>query len=132
MADNEVFRPQLRGDMLIDEAGIWYANCDPLYVVYISNNSAYGMDMSLWPATFESFVDLSLAVAACRKITGSDSMLEGPEGLLRRLKKAKESALSKDAMAEPTAEQQVSSWVEARSGGGRRSGSRWSGSGFLG
>lgn len=36
--------------------GKWYTNVDPIYVEYVSNDAAYGLDLDLWPANFEQAV----------------------------------------------------------------------------
>jgi hypothetical protein len=105
----------------VDEPNFWYANPDPLFVKYVSSDSAYGADLSIWPATFSEFVALRLAVETCKRITGSAPS----EDLERKLKRAKADALSKDAMNEPPGRMPTGSWVNSRGGNSGRS--RWDG-----
>jgi hypothetical protein len=51
---SETFDPPLL--TVVDEPNYWYANIDPLYVKYVSNDTAYGMDLSIWSETFNEYV----------------------------------------------------------------------------
>ncbi len=35
-----------------EEANFWYANLQTIYVRFVSSDTNYGLDMSLWPASF--------------------------------------------------------------------------------
>jgi hypothetical protein len=123
---NENFIPPLIDRDYVDEPNLWYANCDPLFVKYVSNATAYGLDLSIWSASFADYVSLRLAAKACKRITGKDDMLTGPDGLLRREKRARGIALANDAMNEGVKFAPEGTWVQSRRGGssGR---SRWDG-----
>lgn len=97
-----------------DEVGVWYADIDPLYVKYVSNDVAFGLDLSLWPGTFTRYVELYLARKICKSISNSTTDVEA---LDRALKKAKSDAMSKDAMNEGTKFPAPGMWVQSR---GRR------------
>lgn len=99
-----------------EEAGYWFANVTPLYVSYNSNDPMYGLDLGAWPASFAKYHALELASQGCSRITGSEKLLEGPEGILRRLKLAKKDSLAKDAMNDPPGFAPTGSWVKARRG----------------
>src|SRR3990167_4602971 len=45
-----------------DESGYWYCDYDPIYVRYISNDTAYGFDLSQWPKSYTNYVAHRLAV----------------------------------------------------------------------
>lgn len=45
----------------VDEADYWKADTTPLYVKYVSGDSAYGMDLGRWPASFSLYVQAHLA-----------------------------------------------------------------------
>lgn len=109
----------------VDEPNYWFANPDPLFVKYVSSDTAYGADLSIWPATFSEFMALRLAVETCKRITGSAPS----EEMKRDLKRAKADALSKDAMNEPPGRMPEGSWVSSRGGDVNRS--RWDGSGSV-
>jgi hypothetical protein len=98
---------------IVDEPNYWFANCDPLYVKYVSNSSAYGKDLSIWPETFADYVALRLALKTCKRITGK----EPSEELIRAEKKARMDARAKDAMNEPIGFPPVGTWVRSRGGG---------------
>lgn len=102
---------------LNEEAGYWYANSTPLYVRYISNSANYGLDLTRWPPNFTAWVAFKLAENACGRITGSDKLLQGPEGIIRRGNKAKLKAKSTDAMNEPPGKPPRGGWVTSRWGG---------------
>lgn len=106
-----------------DEAGYWYADIDPMWAKYVSSDTAYGRDLSLWPETFADYVATRLAARTCGRITGSDSRMEL---LLKLEKRAKKDALSKDAMNEGIITPPAGTWVRARLGD-RSRGRRWSG-----
>lgn len=118
LSDNERFDPPLLD--LRDEAGTWYADCDPLYVRIVSKDAAYGRDLSRWPESFANFAALYLARRAAKRITGAEPSAE----LLSELKRAKSDALAKDAMNEPPRFPPAGTWVRSRLAGvaGRENG----------
>ncbi len=99
------------------EAGYWYSNVTPLFISYVSNDPLYGLNLGEWPESFVDFVTLELACKACKRITGSASLMEGPQGLIRQRDKAKRDASGKDAMNDPIKFQPTGSWVLSRRGG---------------
>jgi hypothetical protein len=117
---NETLEPPLL--KYVDEGGLWYADADPIYLRYVSSDTAWGMDLSLWPRSFAAFAATRLAARACKRITGSNA----PDDLLRDEKQSQANALSKDAMDEPPGFPPTGSWVTSR-GGGRSDRSRWNG-----
>lgn len=46
----------------LEENGFWAANCNPLYVQYVSNDASYGLDQGRWPETFNTALAHYLAV----------------------------------------------------------------------
>lgn len=105
-----------------DENGIWYAHVDPLYLRYVSNDPAYGRDLSLWPQTVATFGAHELAKRTCKRITGEDFT----EKQLLAHKRARGAALSRDAMNEPPAFPPRGSWANSRQHGWSNR-SRWNG-----
>jgi len=99
-----------------EETGYWFTNITPIYVQYNSNDPLYGMDLGKWPQSFADYVELRLAVKSCKKITGSDDLLKGPEGLLKREEKAYKISASICAMNEAIGFAPQSMWVRARRG----------------
>lgn len=107
----ETFDPPLL--TVVDEPNYWYANVDPLYVKYVSNDTAYGMDLSLWSESFAEYVANRLAVKTCKRITGAFPS----DDLKKDEKRALAIARSKDAMDEPTGFPPRGLWVSSRLGG---------------
>lgn len=97
-----------------DENNYWWANIDTLYIKYVSNDTDYGADLSLWPQSVVTFAEILLARKACKRITQSDA---DEEMLYKKLKKAKTDAMSRDAMAGPTKFAPRGQWASARLGG---------------
>jgi hypothetical protein len=93
-----------------DERGYWYADSTPIYVRYISDDDAYGADLSLWPETFTMWVGMYLATQIAPRLKADIDM----ERLEKRAKRALMDAKSKDAMNEPARFAPPGSWVNAR------------------
>lgn len=95
------------------EAGFWWGNLETMYVSYVSNDAAYGGDMSMWPMSFVKFVEAHLAVEIAGPLTE-----KGMESVKARDYYLRE-ALSKDAMEDPSRRIPDGSWVRSRGGFGR-------------
>lgn len=121
IADNEQFEPALL--RYKDEGAYWYADHEPLFVRYVSGDAAFGLDLSLWPQSYATYVSARLARKICFRITGSDGRVERLEMVE---KKALASARSTDAMNEPPGFFPAGSWVRSR-GAGLQTRSRWNG-----
>jgi hypothetical protein len=106
----ETFDPPLL--TVVDEPNYWFANVDPLYVKYVSNDTAYGMDLSIWSESFSEYVSLRLAVKTCKRITGAFPN----DDLKKDEKRALAIARSKDAMDEPVGFPPRGTWVTSRLG----------------
>lgn len=95
----------------VDEADYWYSDLDEIYVRYVSNDSSYGNDLSLWPATFSDYVAAHFASKIIMKLTSDekkrDTVINWEE---RQLKKAK----NKSAMAGPQKFPAPGEWVTSR------------------
>jgi hypothetical protein len=114
---SETFDPPLL--QYNDENGLWYVNVDPLFVRYVSNDTDYGLDLSLWPETFANYVALRLAVKTCKRITGTNP----DDAMFKQEKRALADARSKDAMNEPPGFPPRGTWVSSRRHGS--SSTRW-------
>lgn len=110
MGGSETMDPPLL--TFVDEPNYWFANVDPLYVKYVSNDTAYGLDLSIWSETFADYVAHRLAVKTCKGITGKMPDAD----MLALEKKALAIARSKDAMDEPPGFPPRGSWVNSRLG----------------
>lgn len=100
-----------------EEAGFIFADMDNIYVSYVSDDTTYGSDLSLWPETFREYVECYLASRIVRRLTQS-----GPtEDMVRTdLKRLLIDARSKDALQGPTAMVPNGTWSESRRGRVRR------------
>lgn len=99
----------------VDERHYWYADIDPIYASYVSNDAEYGADLSLWPQTFADFVEADLADQVVGSLTGADSKY-----VADKLKERRKDAKSGDAMRKPTRFMPAGSWSSARGGGRSR------------
>lgn len=96
-----------------DENGFWWSNLDTIYVSYISNDTSFGNDLSLWPQTFIDFAEKNLALKVCKRLTQSDN----DEVILqKKVEKALVKARSIDAMADPVRFAPRGRWANARLG----------------
>lgn len=100
-----------------DQRGYWFADVDPLFVRYVSNDSDYGWNLALWPQTFTEYVATRLAAQIVGKISASDTKVARLEKLE---KAARIDARSKDAMNEAPQRMPTGTWARSRS---RNSGS---------
>jgi len=101
-----------------DEAGYWFCDAETIFVRYVSNDAAYGLDLSAWPESFTSYVEAEGAARAAKSITISDTEVARLEAVSA---KSLRSAKAKDAMNDSARYTPAGSWVRAR-GGSRRSG----------
>jgi hypothetical protein len=120
---NETFEPPLlrfTAESLGTMGVFWYADCDPLYVRYVSNHAAFGgLDLSRWTQLFEDYVALRLALLACPRISGAESRAES---LRRQERKALAAAREHDAANSPPQFQPGGTWAMSRGAGNA---SRW-------
>ena len=93
------------------EAGYLYSDLDDVYVSYVSNGTAYGLDYSLWPKSFETVVSLYLASQIVKRIAQARDQ-EGDADT--RFQKALRSAKNTDGMQGPTKFLPPGQWVTSR------------------
>lgn len=103
-----------------DEGNYWFADIDTIYVRYVSNDSSYGLDLSMWPVSFTRFVEASFAERIIKRLTDGT---EDEKVVMAKLKKYRTDALANDAMKDPASFPPPTGWQMARMGS-RRS-SRW-------
>lgn len=99
-----------------DEAGYWYAELDELYVRYVSDDAAYGMNLGLWQGGFTKYVATYFAGEIVLKLTSDAKKMEaivGPRGLLSR---ALSDAKATDAMGGPARFPAQGAWSSSRQG----------------
>lgn len=113
-------RFELPTEDFIDENGYWFSDAEALYVRYVSNDAAFGANLTQWPQSFTTFVALHLARRICRRLTNSQEMFET---FWKLEKMAKADAQSKDAMNEGNRRMPLGTWVRSR--GSSTTSSRW-------
>lgn len=96
-----------------DETSHWFADIDPIYVRYVSDDEDFGGDLSKWPENFTRFVEHYFAHAICTRITGSG---RSKAEIQADLTAAKATARATDAAEEPTTFAPRGSWSQSRSG----------------
>lgn len=123
VATDEYFNVPL--NQVSDESGFWYADITPIYVKWVSKDSAYGLDMSRWPQTFIFYVQSYLAKRIVGRVTKSATRVELTE---KNYEKALLDARSKDCMNDGVKFPPPGSWTAARAGRSNPRRSMWNGS----
>ena len=129
LCTDEFFNVPLLG--YADELEFWYSSIDTIYVKFVSDDTNYGYDLAIWPATFCDYAAAYFASKILTKISSSEDRIRylmGAPGdidggeLGRRLTIAK----SRAAMTQPTQFPASGSWTSSRFGrnGARDRGSR--------
>ena len=104
------------------EANDWYCDITPIYVKYVSNDAAYGGDLSRWPATFTDYAAAYYASLIIAKLGGDRAAqllkLFGPPGNPQAglLHKTLHAAKNKAAFTQPTQFPAQGNWTRARQG----------------
>ena len=111
VSDNDQLDPPLL--RFRDEGGVFYADCDPLYIGFVSNDASYGGNLSLWPTSFQDFLALRLAFRACPRTTANENLLKALDD---QLTKAKKKAMAVDSMNNPPQFMPPGTWVRSRGG----------------
>jgi len=96
-----------------NEASWWFADVDKIYLAYVSNDSQWGSDFSLWPANFTEMVEHYMAWKVAPRLTGvsiSDRTLE------KKFEKWKRDAKATDAMESPAKFPPQGNWAGSRRG----------------
>lgn len=94
-----------------DHGGYWFADVETIYLKFVSDDAQYGRDYSLWPKTFEKYVEAYMAFEALDRLTADDKKVQKVSAILANYLA---SALSKDAMSGPPKKFPTGSWVAAR------------------
>ncbi len=109
LSDNENFGIPLVD--YYDEAGYWYAWVTPLYARYVSNDAAYGGDVSRFTPSYAAYVKHALARWICRRITSSEEKFKS---IFQLEEKFKKEAIARDGIREPVAFPPYGTWVSSR------------------
>ncbi len=98
------------------EVDLWYADIDPIFVRYISDDASYGTNLSNWPDTMTLYAGYYMATQIAPTLKNDIDM----EKLEKRTNRMLIDARSKDAQQERTRFQPAGSWIRARAGRGGR------------
>ena len=101
-----------------DRGAFWYADLDKIYVAYTSNQSTWGGDVTLWPASFRAYFVYELAVRSMGRLAPSMGTAKVNK-ILAMYREAKLNALAKDAVLGPTQELPRGRWSSSRGRGAR-------------
>ena len=115
VASDEFFNTPLTRYM--EEVGFWFADVDPLYVRYVSNDSNYGTNLDRWPQSFTKYVAAAIAADAAPTITQDEKKIDR---IIKIMLMRRVEARSKDAMNDASAFLPQGSWSSARLSGTRR------------
>jgi hypothetical protein len=99
-----------------DEQGYLFLDAETVYWRYISDDSSYGSDLSIWPESFTALAECELAKKICRALTQSDTDRDRLEKMSEKLLR---NAKAKDAMNDPPKFPPTGSWLRARRGARR-------------
>jgi hypothetical protein len=97
-----------------DEGSYWYSDLSEIYVQYVSNDPAYGYDLTKWPETFCLYAEFFMASQIVESITQSATK---EEKVLKLMQRHLTDARSKDALAGPTKFLPEGNWTKSRRGG---------------
>jgi len=96
-----------------DQGGYLFCDLQQIYVAYVSNDKAFGMNMAAWPDAFQRYVEAYFAAAVCQRVTGdANKTVKCEKERDATLIKAK----STDAMNEATTLLPAGNWRMARHG----------------
>lgn len=96
-----------------DNNGCWVCDLDRIFVRYVSDDVAYGMDLSKWPPNFTTYVEGYFALRVVKRLTGVDQLKAITQQDVKILLR---NAKATDSMEEPPGFQPTGSWVRARHG----------------
>ncbi len=113
VAEDEYFRIPLTN--YFDEAGWWFSDRDPIYARYVSSDSQYGLDYTLWPENFTEYVEHYIAYKVAPLWTGV-SYAEDGDKADKKIDKMLMKAQSTDAMEDPARFLPMGTWSRSRRG----------------
>lgn len=92
------------------EGGLYFASLEVIFVSYVSDDAAYGLDYSLWPENFKQYVHAYLASHVAGPLT------ELGQSMIGLCEKLAADANALDAMTDPSKDLPTGSWANARLG----------------
>lgn len=108
-----------------DEVAYWFCDFEEIFVKYVSDDTAFGMDLSRWPSSFIDYVKAYFAGRIIRKLPGgADRVADLTHPKTGLVAQTLLIAKNKAAMAQPTTFPTRGTWTAARHRGatGRRDG----------
>lgn len=114
ISDNELMRPTLSD--YAEEGDFIFADCDPLYLKYVSNSIEYGNDLGKWTPTFATAFCAELAWRARGGV--KPMAADAVEALQKTKKRLLNNAKAKDAVNQAMAVLPAGRLVNARVGRG--------------
>lgn len=96
-----------------DESGYLFCDLQRIWVKYVSKDPNWGMNMAVWPDSFQRYVEAYFGAAIARRVTGSLQKEQDAQAERDRLLKV---AKSTDAMNDVTALLPAGNWRQARHG----------------
>ena len=96
-----------------DEAGIWWADIDILYVKIVSDDEDYGRDWAKWSRSFFEYVSAYMAWKIVGRVTSSKTSRDELADIMKR---ELANAQGKDGVNRPAAYPSRGSWAHARHG----------------
>lgn len=101
------------------EGEFFYSDVDPIFLQYVSDDPAYGMDLDAWPAAFTDAVAAELAFRSLLPISKD----RGDRADLEQVKTLRlDTARRQDAVDEPVKWKQRGTWGRSRTIGGSMTG----------
>lgn len=104
------------------ERSFWYCGIETIYIQYVSNDAAYGADLSLWPENFAKTVAADLAHEIVANLTQGDKV---KSDVVSEWQYWQKQAAGMDGMNRPTKQLPPGSWATARHGNQPRRDGRW-------
>lgn len=100
-----------------DETAYWFADITPIYVKFVSDDDAFGNDLSRWPNTFQSYVETYFASQIVGKLSSDAALAESiMKPRTGQLDTALLKARSRAAMTQATQFAAPGTWVVSRMG----------------
>lgn len=114
LSKDEFFTRAMVATEYADEAGFWFTDQNIIYIRYVSDDTAYGLDSAKWSEGFKDYLQCDLAWRACERITNATSKRD-------RIERDRAAALgavkSLDAMSEGIKFLPHGSWSRSRRNG---------------
>lgn len=107
-ADEHFSQPMLH---YVNDNNIWWTGREVIYVRYVSNDSAYGTDLSLWPPDFLLWAEHWMGLQILKSLSGNKTDYREHKDEVKDLLKT---AKNTDAQEKPAKFPDEGSWVRSR------------------